>query len=238
MKKIFSVLAMTITAAIVTLTGANSALALPTLQLDIAEGYYDAATETIIASDSSFVLYAVLTADATDTTAYYISAAVAPKVAEPGATLGSFVFDGTSINVTGDMVFGTPPIAVVDKELATHEIFETYFSEFEFQFDAGDTTTAYNAADNPGGIYIGGTGAYFAAFNVDVSSLSDLYTIHFDLYTYGDLPGGDRTGITEFAPFSHDAQSGPGTAVPEPATMLLFGTGLVGLAGIARRKVR
>jgi hypothetical protein len=36
----------------------------------------------------------------------------------------------------------------------------------------------------------------------------------------------------EFAPFSHDAQS---NGVPEPATLLLLGSGLLGLIGFKRK---
>lgn len=39
-------------------------------------------------------------------------------------------------------------------------------------------------------------------------------------------------GISHWTAFNAD----PGNQVPEPATMLLFGTGLAGLAGFARRK--
>ena len=47
-----------------------------------------------------------------------------------------------------------------------------------------------------------------------------------------NIAGGDCTvGGTDFAPFSHDA-----TVVPVPAAVWLFGSGLLGLVGIARRR--
>lgn len=44
--------------------------------------------------------------------------------------------------------------------------------------------------------------------------------------------GAYRNGISHVTFFD-----GEGTPIPEPATMLLFGTGLVGLAGLGRRKL-
>ncbi|OQX15777.1 MAG: hypothetical protein BWK76_12620 [Desulfobulbaceae bacterium A2] len=63
------------------------------------------------------------------------------------------------------------------------------------------------------------------ALTYDFSSLSihlgDSFSIAYAPYCANDLIGG-----------SHD-----GNEVPEPATMLLFGTGLVGL-GVLRRRLR
>ena len=47
--------------------------------------------------------------------------------------------------------------------------------------------------------------------------------------------GDETVTIKEFDKFSHIGELG-NTPVPEPATMLLFGTGLASLAGVARRR--
>ncbi len=230
------------------LIGVAPVFAIPTLQLDIADGVYDPVTETIVATSTSFTLYALLTPQANDDlsallgTTYYLSAAIIP-VPDDGADIGSFtIYQGPAgidetVHVTSDMVYGTPPVEAFQEfdsgDLSKHGVFPTYFSEFSFIFDESAMTATYNAQDDPGGFTGSGTGTYYAAFEINTAGLMEDYVVHFDLYDEIFKAGDIDAGI--FAPFSHDAQSTP---VPEPATILLLGTGLLGVAGITRRRLK
>lgn len=219
----------------------SAAFAYPVLQLDIAGGTYDTTTETIVSSGDAFTLYALLDPNKYNSLSdtYSISAAITPQFGPTEGNLGSFTFNGQTIDVTGDMVYGVPPLETTSTQLSDqsdlpkHGIFYTYFTEFAFQFTGTQTTLPYNTQTSTGSGPSAGDGMYWIAFNVDTSLLNPDYQIHFDLYNTAITSGSD-IDVTQFAPFSHDAESGH--KVPEPSSLVLLGFGLMGVALFGRKK--
>jgi len=215
------------------LLGAASAFAIPSLQLDIAGGVYNDVDDTIVAASDPFTLYAYLIPDANTPLVgtYYISAALVPMSSVP-EDLGSFTFAENTVNVTGDMTYGIPPLSSALDDLEKHGIFQTYYKEFAFSFNPAYKAAAYDMNITPGaGPTPNPDGTmYYAAFVVSTLDLNPAYAIHFDLY----YPTTDSSGkpVTYNAPYSHDASSGH---APIPAAAWLLGSGLLGLVAVRRR---
>lgn len=223
--------------------------ATPRLQLDILGGHYNShdheegSEETIISNDEQFTLLALLTGHGQRIPPlenYFLSISLAPlngSAFPPDAG----VFDAGSFDIglnsyqadESHMSFGAP----ANNSLPSHGIYDRYFMEFMFDFDPGHTTTRYNSEDHAGGSLFNesGNGSYFRKFDINLSSLSRDYDVHFDLYNKR------RNGnVYKFAPFSHDAEYRPGNGeysqVPEPLTIALLGLGFISIGFMRSRR--
>jgi len=211
-----------------------NAAAIPALQLDASPATYDSSSSTTISTTPTFTLYAMLNSltPAAGTT-YDIVAAIEPKQTTP-ASLGSFLFNGSTVNVTSDMSFnnggnpGLPP----------HGVYATYYKEFAFAWNPANKFNNYDVSLVSGthtGPTTSATGnALYMSFNVDVSGLDAGHTLWFDLI---ELDANGKVIANE--PFSHAAQGGTGggSSVPDGgSTAMLLGMAMLGL-GWAKRKI-
>ena len=234
MRKLTKILIFSILAVFL-VTG--SAMAVPTTTLyDIlgyegTQSYYDTGAEFVILtdtdgdSDDATAILFLERADYADTNTFGIYGfTMADDVVILGETLEVFAGGVSPINSASmafDIAAGTVTneATEADANIGTNfglylycaEEDETYYSHTALNKDGFDHMMIFDTSDNSVGTLFG----------------SDVVVAIEDLWGGGDKDFDDMVvGVTDAVP-----------AVPEPATMLLLGSGLIGLAAFGRKKL-
>jgi hypothetical protein len=221
---------------------APGAYAVPHLQLFIDGATYEWDTQTwVLATTGSVDLYVISANEEHYDVIVSMALSGFGELEDPTSTVSvtGFGYDQTP------WAWGFGPITTVETwdggdDLPRHGIFPTWYAEvntedYDLSQMVGDVQPGPDFWDptinGPGPANAEGQ---FRVFNLSIDAPLGT-SVHFDAYTITVDGLTLDHEIDEFAPFSHD---GTTTVVPEPGTILLMSTGLLGLglSAIRRRK--
>jgi hypothetical protein len=217
---------------------AASAQAIPVLQLYIDGAAYDSSTETWVSGSNTFNLWVIGDVSAKGSI-FDVQLAAAFKTGETGTitltpTTAASVIDPSTPSTPTPRSSGgsnTQPTLGDGSLLPAHGIYGPGTSWQSFSL--GDFTLQ----DSKIGDFMSSFPASFPdngqinVYSVTIDGFSS--GVHFDAYDH--IVAGNGARYIN-APFSHDAQGG-GNPVPEPGTIVLLGTGFIGLAFYGRRRL-
>ena len=202
----------------------TTVFATPVLQTYVEDdkAYYDWATETWIIGSNDFTLN-VMGID--NVAGVNISIAVPTGQGASGSlTVTQIVGDVDELTFIRGPVYGTPTLGD-GTSLPSHGTYDTDFFEYSVgDFDTSETV--YDMPYYPNGEKPGEVKRYSVQYsNFDWISID----------SYNHVVVGQRQVRHKFAPFSHDSGATP---IPEPGTLLLLGSGLAGLAGYGKLRLK